>query len=1542
MAKIYKSSFYDLNSSFVDSSGNKYTRTSANNLVLWARPVDSNSAEKPIDFSPLQTTLSYTGTPIIKPNSRIGSKLYSSLVNPDGGSNKMNVGSATLWNSIIGTSRIDNRTEFSISLLIKPAVTISGFTGILDFGGRDLRLYMHDDGHLRFGVRFSGEADANWQAPNAFNDSSGNLLDRWYHVVVTYDYSSTGNNPLIYIDGQLKGNSSPHTSPVGSWNGISGADTEFGAGSANDFEGEMTDLAIWTRILPASEVSAIYNGIYNGASDIGSGFTKNPIRTRIRDLDNSSGKFPIQLNVTDGKINASKAFDDNTAPAYKTSYPVGTIELLGIPVTGENFVITGSDGTRKVFEIVRSAGGQTIEKAVQVSLTQNPLLNYDFCFGSDTKIRQDLSAEFGKQLHHHFKDDNSVRTSNFANNPRDSRFAVMTQTWAAKIESAASLIANTINGVMTGSYRARALNNKIFIESLTVPASSTAHSLGVNDITFDPFFEMGRSFPKVMRLSKNFSSFESQIDLGSQISSADRSKIVDNLASLPTLIGPGVSSTANSFFSNTPEHFQQITSAPFDDSRISIPLNDPFFVANDEPGGDFGRGVPLSSKSQIVINLVSSENNPIFYSTGSSGTIHSDVAADEQGSGMAYWNSSLNRWEMKGLNLPGFQNRPYLLDQKLTAQDGKTYFYNSASCLGFAPDFGHDSIATELAQRNSVGQPIIQFGFPMGIQYNATSSQELKMSDYISSPFVIEKISLEISGAFGLTSLNTGSLDQGFIQKQFFILNQFTDGDNPHYSGDSFEYPIIVGDPSQTSPIHQHANGEFKNYGDRELVGFSKINFVPASKIEKTPLEDGTFRISVDRRSPFQGFPDGMTNATIKDISDRIVFYDAREHELNGPSPSHVTFSGSFRFSLTPSVSSISDNNSLISGKGDKSSTEDISADCSVVLSNPFGGAGLQGQSSGRHLEVGIFSNDFSLTSSHNSALDGNKFKRQIRTKQRKFSPYLVKPSDRLIFGWQNHPIAPNEASDVDRRSPSHSVSKADEFVLGEHLVDRIKSVKMTIFGSHVVSGKSVTFSNDQQASSDAVHYPIGNSPVLDQHEVYSLGLLSGSFSDALFFGDLISKPHTVQNNSLRVGNRGRISSIAKTGGGLTGSLQRTIRCTDNSRVYLDSLVPSPGTVIVSTYDPESVTTTTVVCNGSSPAVRNVISGDPTFLLTNRIATSVYRDFFSQNPDSLTVGPDGLSTVHRAVASNGTWLNTIPGNTNLNFDVQKTAELAGRIGYLEPETATKANPSKTGVSSKGAYNSPVSSTSKAKSFNHIGKPVRFSPAIRRIAVDLNIGANLGALTPDIRALTIPLRHAGVNVPDSDQTAFGGGDRNAGEPVVVGGSDTDDRQLVQTAEAVAKLFYGFGMIVDYGGLPVLPISENQFVVQVRGFKTGIMNVPEINPSNHYRRSSYGQFRDLIEQHPETAFINPANNQHVDPPVRVVFRHRTQMNDGSPFDTALRRNLLDPERTNTQNLDQFASSSLPYFDNSTFERFSVPPDYLDSINVIDDGGNVIVDE
>ena len=81
-----------------------------------------------------------------------------------------------------------------------------------------------------------------------------------------------------------------------------------------------------------------------------------------------------------------------------------------------------------------------------------------------------------------------------------------------------------------------------------------------------------------------------------------------------------------------------------------------------------------------------------------------------------------------------------------------------------------------IESQSSVGQPVSQFGFPKAIQYNATGSQAIKMSDYISAPFLVSKIWVEIDGIFGLCENdNTGSQglsrDRGLnnpIQKQFF------------------------------------------------------------------------------------------------------------------------------------------------------------------------------------------------------------------------------------------------------------------------------------------------------------------------------------------------------------------------------------------------------------------------------------------------------------------------------------------------------------------------------------------------------------------------------------------------------------------------------------------------------------------------------------------------------------------------------------------------------------------------------------------------------
>lgn len=90
----------------------------------------------------------------------------------------------------------------------------------------------------------------------------------------------------------------------------------------------------------------------------------------------------------------------------------------------------------------------------------------------------------------------------------------------------------------------------------------------------------------------------------------------------------------------------------------------------------------------------------------------------------------------------------------------------------------------------SAGQPIDDFGFPFAAKYHATSSQTLRMSNYIKTPFAVERIAVEFDNveytlfdtAYNMLSgsettdiryLNyiTSSISPGVVNN-FFILNQ--------------------------------------------------------------------------------------------------------------------------------------------------------------------------------------------------------------------------------------------------------------------------------------------------------------------------------------------------------------------------------------------------------------------------------------------------------------------------------------------------------------------------------------------------------------------------------------------------------------------------------------------------------------------------------------------------------------------------------------------------------------------------------------------------
>jgi hypothetical protein len=162
---------------------------------------------------------------------------------------------------------------------------------------------------------------------------------------------------------------------------------------------------------------------------------------------------------------------------------------------------------------------------------------------------------------------------------------------------------------------------------------------------------------------------------------------------------------------------------------------------------------------------------------------------------------------------------------------------------------------------------------------------------------------------------------------------------------------------------------------------------------------------------------------------------------------------------------------------------------------------------------------------------------------------------------------------------------------------------------------------------------------------------------------------------------------------------------------------------------------------------------------------------------------------------------------------------------------------------------------------------------------------------------------------------------------------------ENIRSLNKVFFGAPLISPaLGGIFKFPIisTAQLFFSALRGFKFGFFNIFPTNPTYHFRRSSFGQMRDLMESPPEGKMnglvdladedngLFVADQNAETPPIKIIFMSRAGDSNISPLDT------------NTQNLSQFATSSEPYYDGISRERNfdkQPPPDLTDVIAIED---------
>jgi hypothetical protein len=184
------------------------------------------------------------------------------------------------------------------------------------------------------------------------------------------------------------------------------------------------------------------------------------------------------------------------------------------------------------------------------------------------------------------------------------------------------------------------------------------------------------------------------------------------------------------------------------------------FYATGSLPSDVGEGFeqPLWAKSKIEIDLTPS----VTHSFGIQ-----NFLSTSNNFPMAYWNNTTKRYDGVGQGIE-FDKDGY---NKPNLQGLKNFLEEQT--FGFQGSLLIDTTGLSIFDASLLFQPISNFGFPNHPKYEADSDHYIEVSDYIDSPFLLEKIVLVFSGAMDLNGFPGGlGTDIPIHATSFFILNQ--------------------------------------------------------------------------------------------------------------------------------------------------------------------------------------------------------------------------------------------------------------------------------------------------------------------------------------------------------------------------------------------------------------------------------------------------------------------------------------------------------------------------------------------------------------------------------------------------------------------------------------------------------------------------------------------------------------------------------------------------------------------------------------------------
>jgi len=379
--------------------------------------------------------------------------------------------------------------------------------------------------------------------------------------------------------------------------------------------------------------------------------------------------------------------------------------------------------------------------------------------------------------------------------------------------------------------------------------------------------------------------------------------------------------------------------------------NNEFYVSGTYPTSTY----PLWSKTKIEFDLTPrAVSDCQFINDGS-----------KNNKPMMYWNPGSKTWEALG---DGFCDRGRVQDGFNTV----TQQILTGTTIGFATSVGISQGSDDGFLANS-GNPVVNFGFPFSNAYMPTGSQVVYAKDYITQPFVVEKIVYEFSGAFDYANY---PLDQavefstGHAINTFFILAQ----NRPSFN-------IVQLTINRAASDDPSSGTDITTYSPATGLAFPYID-----QYYQSPSVSGLSGNPLLSKRKLIGW--GQVSSFNVDASDPALQYGGREVVIQNEGYS-LSWSGKYKLEFQPKMpAATKDFSTSLYVTG--SNTPPYQG---IYLDNRFGGRNMDGTNSGGAVVGSEFIQRQSVFTDNGIGVTDKPLSEN--------SPYVLMPHDELVFGWQ-------------------------------------------------------------------------------------------------------------------------------------------------------------------------------------------------------------------------------------------------------------------------------------------------------------------------------------------------------------------------------------------------------------------------------------------------------------------------------------------------------------------------------------------------------------